>query len=62
MDVSEQDYRLRRGPRQHKCVGFGVDPAAQSALISAKQWGAATGDEVAIGVHAVYPLPMGIGW
>ena len=29
MDVSEQDYRLRRGPRQHKRIGFGVDQAAR---------------------------------
>ena len=30
-DVSEQVYRLGRGPRHHKPVGFGVSQAGRSA-------------------------------
>ena len=32
----------------------------QIAQISAKQRGAATGDEVAVRVHGAFPLPMGM--
>ena len=31
-----------------------------SAQISAEQWVALKGDEVATGVHGVFPLPMGM--
>ena len=30
MDMSERVYRLGRGPRQHKCVGFRVSQAART--------------------------------
>ena len=35
-------------------------PGCWITQISAEQWGAAMGDEVAIGVHGVFPLPMGM--
>ena len=35
-------------------------PGCKIAQISAKRWGAARGDEVAVGVQGVSPLPMGI--
>ena len=35
-------------------------PGCQIAQISAERWGAATGDEVAVRVHGVFPLPMGM--
>ncbi|EJK56917.1 hypothetical protein THAOC_23100 [Thalassiosira oceanica] len=38
-----------------------LGPGCQIAQISAKQWGAAMEDEVAVRVHAVSPLPLGIG-
>ena len=60
-DVSEQVYGLGRGPQHQKPVQFQVCvPGCWIAQISAEQWGALTGDEVAIGVHGVFPLPMGI--
>ena len=34
--------------------------AGASVQISAEQWGAVMEDEVATGVHGVFPLPMGI--
>ncbi|EJK74491.1 hypothetical protein THAOC_03825, partial [Thalassiosira oceanica] len=39
-------------------------PRARSEIsqISDRQQGASMGDEVAICVHGVFPLPMGIGW
>ena len=35
-------------------------PGCWIAQISTEQWGAAMGDEVATGVHGVFPLPMGM--
>ena len=32
----------------------------QIAQISDERWGAAAGDEVAVRVHGVFPLPMGM--
>ncbi|EJK72142.1 hypothetical protein THAOC_06356 [Thalassiosira oceanica] len=37
-------------------------PGCWIVQISADQRGAVMGDEVAIGVHGVFPLPMGMGW
>ena len=34
--------------------------ASQIARISAEQWGAAAEVEVAVRVHGVFPLPMGM--
>ena len=36
------------------------EPGCQIAQISAKRWGAAAEVEVAVLVHGVCPLPMGI--
>ena len=36
------------------------EPGCQIAQISYKRWGAAAGDEVAVGVHGVFPLPLGM--
>ena len=58
--MSERVYRLGWGPWHHKRVGFGVSQAAGSGQISAERLGAATVDEVAVRVHGVCPLPMGI--
>ena len=60
--MSERVYRLGRGPWHHKCVGFGASYIAgcEIAQILAERWGAVTADEVAVGVHGVLPLPMGI--
>ncbi|EJK63257.1 hypothetical protein THAOC_16100 [Thalassiosira oceanica] len=62
-DMRERVYRPGRGPRQHKGVGFGVSQAARTAKISGEHWGTAMVVEVAICVHGVSPLPMGMdGW
>ena len=37
-----------------------ASPGCWIGQISAEQWGAAPEDEVAVGVHGVCPLPMGI--
>ena len=60
--MSEQVYRLGRGPRHHKPVGIEVSQAASrgNGQISAERRGAAMEVEVAIGVHGVFPLPLGI--
>ena len=59
--MSERVYRLGKGPWQHNRVEFGVSqPGCKIARISDKRRGAAPGDEVAIHVHGVLPLPMGI--
>ena len=60
--MSERVYRLGRGPRQHKGVGFGVSQAARTAK-SQVNIGVLTAMEVevAIGVCGVTPVPMGIG-
>ena len=36
------------------------EPGCLIAQISAKRWGAAAEDEVALRVHGVFPLPMGM--
>ena len=36
------------------------EPGRLIAEISEERWGAVMGDEVAIGVHGVFPLPMGM--
>ena len=36
------------------------EPGGQIAQISARRWGAAREDEVAIRVHGVFPLSMGM--
>ena len=36
------------------------EPGCQIDQISYKRWGAAVGDEVAVGVHGVFPLPLGM--
>ena len=36
------------------------EPGCQIAQISAKRLGTAMGDEVAVRVHGVFPLPKGI--
>ena len=36
------------------------EPGCWIAQISAKRWGAAAEDEVALRVHGVFPLPMGM--
>ena len=54
--MSERVYRLGRGPWHHESVGFGVSQAAGSSRFL----GAAATDEVAVRVHGVFPLPMGM--
>ena len=58
--MSEQVYRPERGPRHIFCLILSVPGDCWSAQISAEQWGAVMGDEVATGVHGVFPLPMGM--
>ena len=41
-------------------VRAGKKTICQIAQISDKRWGAAAGDEVALGVHGVFPLPLGM--
>ena len=59
--MSEQVYRLGRGPRYRplSCWILSV-PGCWSDQISAEQWGVVMEDEVAAGVHGVSPLPMGM--
>ncbi|EJK70446.1 hypothetical protein THAOC_08197, partial [Thalassiosira oceanica] len=45
-----------RGPARREWAG--VTTYRQSAQVSAEQWGAVVDDEVATGVHGVFPLPM----
>ena len=52
--MSKRVYRLGRGPRHCKGVGFEV------AQISDERWGAVIGDEVAAHVHGCFSLPMGM--
>ena len=60
-DASERVYILGRGPWHHESVGFGVSQAAGWIVqISEEQLGAAATDEVAVHVHGVFPLPMGM--
>ena len=38
------------------------EEAKSNMRVLDEQWGAATEDEVEVGDHGVFPLPMGIEW
>ena len=59
--MSEQVYRLGRGPRHHKPVRFRVSQAARTLRFQlAEPWRTNMEVGVAFGAHGVFPLPMGM--
>ena len=58
--MSRSRDKLGRGPwHSETCLIWSV-PSCWIAKISAEQWAAAMGDEVAVHVDGVFPLPMGM--
>ena len=58
--MSEQVYRLGRGPRHPKRVPFWGLPGCLSAQISAEQWCVMVEAGVGDDGTRTFPLPMGI--